>query len=204
MTIPVNLLVEGTLDEAVGRRLITEVGGIPGVSFGKQGFGYIQKKITGFNASAERVPLLTLVDLADTRVDCPADAVRHWLPNPKARMIFRLVVWEIEGWLLADRKGIAGFLGVSASKVPHEPETLRDPKTQMVSLAKSCRNRRLREALAPAPGTSATTGPLYNSELARFALRIWDPAEAARVSESLGKCITRLRAVVSAVRDRPK
>ena len=151
MTIPVNLLVEGILDEAVARRLVTEVGCVPGVSFGKQGFGYIRRKVTGFNASAEQVPLLALVDFADTRLECPPDVVRRWLPNPRSLMVFRVVVREIESWLLADRQGIARFLGIGVSKVPQEPEALRDPKEELVGLAKSSGNRRLRDALAPAP-----------------------------------------------------
>lgn len=196
MTIPVHLLVEGVLDEVVGRRIVADLGGVPGVVYGKRGFGYIRSKIAGFNRGAVHVPMLALVDFMDTRAECPPSAAREWLPKPEAKMVFRLAVPEIEGWLLADRKGVASFLGVPIDKVPLDPEGLSDPKQTLVNLARRSRRNTLREALVPHPGTSAVEGPRYTSELAKFVSNDWDLEAAREVSPSLRTCLERLGGVV--------
>ena len=67
----VHLLVEGEIDEAVARRVVSEAGHTVGVCYGKQGIGYIRSKIGGFNSSAVAMPYLALVDFADTGCPCP-------------------------------------------------------------------------------------------------------------------------------------
>ncbi len=65
----ISILVEGTLDEAVARQLVTASGGTPGTVFPKKGAGYIEKKIDGFNELAQGVPILSLVDPTDPCTD---------------------------------------------------------------------------------------------------------------------------------------
>jgi len=122
------ILVEGLLDEAVGRRLIQHVGSQVNEVYGKRGWTYIRENIEGFNGLAQNVPLLVLVDLMDTEFECPVNVLRSWINSPGNNLAFRLVVQEVESWLLADRTNISRFLGRPKSEIPRSPEDLDDPK----------------------------------------------------------------------------
>ena len=108
-------------------------------------------------------------------------------------LLIRVAVLEIESWIMADRAGIAGWLGVAAGNVYRNPETLVDPKRSLVQLASRSRNRYLREAIAPRNilGTSRT-GPDYNETVEEFVNQLWDPEAARRNSPSLDRAITRI------------
>ena len=85
------------------------------------------------------------------------------------KMLIRVAVLEIEAWIMADRTGIAGWLGVTANTVPRNPELLTDPKRTLVQLASRSRNRSLREAIAPVRVTGThRTGPNYNETVGEF------------------------------------
>jgi hypothetical protein len=190
----VNAIVEGDLDEAVALRLIVDTGHDPGVIYGRRGIGYIREKVSAFNRSANQIAYLTMIDLMDTRLPCAPEVVRQWLPHPNRGMLLRIVVREIESWLLADREGIAAFLAVPLTRVPINPEQLPDPKQALVNVARKSRRRRLRQSLVPAQGSVAQTGRLYVTELRAFVQNHWDVTNAAMHSVSLAKCLGRLRA----------
>lgn len=76
-----------------------------------------------------------LVDFKDTGLECPPAVVTAWLPQPSTNLLLRVVVPMIESWLLADREGLAAFLGVSPALLPTMPETLINPKQALVNLA---------------------------------------------------------------------
>lgn len=143
------LLVEGLLDEVVGRRILEHLGGQVSVVYGKRGIGYIQRKITGFNDAATGFPILTLADLMDTGLSCAAAVVKTWLPHRNESMFFRLAVREIESWLLADRANLAAFLKVPRSKIPQHPEQIEDPKRTLINLARRSRSATIRRNLVP-------------------------------------------------------
>lgn len=190
------LLVEGSLDETVGRRIAEHVGWSVSTVYGKRGFSYIKEKISGFNLSAASMPILVLADMMDTRMDCPPSVVNAWLPQRDSRMLLRVVVREIESWLLADRSSVAKFLRVPADKVPAEPENLEDPKQVLINLARRSRSATIRRLLVPAHGSTATEGPAYTSEMQHFAQVQWSIEEARRRSRSLDACllaVSRLR-----------
>jgi hypothetical protein len=113
----VAILVEGRVDEAVARRIVHEAGGQVTTTYGLRGVGYVQSKIAAFNASSKGTPTLALVDLMDTAHDCPVIARDAILPYQEPTMLFRLVIREIESWILADRPNVARFLGVPKKKV---------------------------------------------------------------------------------------
>lgn len=184
-----SLLVEGNLDEALGRRIIEYAGGAVQTVHGKKGTSYIKKKLSGFNEAAVAIPVLTLVDLMDTKSDCPKRVVEEWLPRRHENMIFRLVVQEIESWIMADRTGIATFLVVSKNKVPNNPEQIADPKSMLVALARTSRLERIRRLLVPATGSTATEGPAYTSELQRFVRDQRNIEEAIERAPSLKRCV---------------
>ena len=72
MNLVVDTLVEGLLDEAVARQLITHCGYEPGNGYGKNGIDYLHVKASGFNArAAHGNPILMLVDFMDTELEWP-------------------------------------------------------------------------------------------------------------------------------------
>ena len=187
-----NLLVEGFVDEAVAHRLLRACGHEPGTTFGKKGCNYIQKKAKAFDLACGSTALLTLVDFMDTRLDCPGAVVRAWLPNGHPSHVFRVVVREIESWILADREAIASFLGIPMAKVPSQPELIPDPKLALINLARLSKRPAIRSALVPPLGYASSEGPLYSSEIARFVGEHWSPERARSQAPSLEKCLLRL------------
>jgi hypothetical protein len=188
----INTLVEGRLDETAANRLITATGHQPGTCYGKKGFAYIQNKVRGFNQAASSGIYLVLVDFMDTKLGCPAEVVAQWLPHRQPHLLFRLVVRELESWLLADRENLARFLKISPVKIPAHPEQLSDPKLTLVNLARASRSKSIREALVPELDSTASEGRLYNSEMNRFIEDYWDITKARQDAESLNKCCSRL------------
>ncbi len=188
----VHYLVEGGIDEAVAVRIIQTAGHIPGVCYGKKGYGYIRDKIQGFNRAVQQIPCLALVDFMDTGLVCAAEVVARWLPNRHANMYFRVVVREIESWLLADRTNLARFLRISITRLPATPEQIVDPKLTLINLARHSTSGRIREALVPEQGSTAQVGKLYTSELKRFVSEDWDLQIARTNAPSLDRCLRRL------------
>jgi len=191
----VDVLVEGPADEAVARKLIGVCGHQSGVVYGKKGQGYIQAKAVGFNIRAQYgSPILALVDLMDTRLECAAKVGTLWLGDRRSqRMLLRVVVRELESWLLADGDGIADWLGVSSALVRTDPEALDDPKQTLVNLARRSRRRHVHEAIVPAPGLSGAVGPGYVASVQEFIDRRWSVEAAASRAPSLRRCLVRLR-----------
>lgn len=191
----IHMLVEGVLDEAVANRIIVATDHIPGHCYPKKGFTYIKDKIKGFNKSAVSINYLALVDFMDTRLPCPGAVVTNWLPHRQPKMLLRVVVREIESWLLADRENIANFLQIAPAKIPGKPEELEDPKQSLINLARASRSKKIRAALVPDEGSTASEGRLYTSELSQFVSQEWDPVSARRNAPSLERCYKRLQAL---------
>ena len=184
-----SLLVEGRLDEAVGRRIVERGGDTVQTVYGKKGVNYIKRKISGFNDAARAIPILALVDLMDTNSDCPKQVLETWVPHRHENMLFRIVVQEVESWIMADRVGIATFLAIPRNRVPVMPEQLQDPKRTLIELARRSRSGRIRRLLVPDQGSTAIEGPAYTSELERFVRDSWDLDAAIQRSPSLGRCV---------------
>ena len=186
--------VEGIVDEAVVSRLIREAGGLPGPIHGKAGKSRILEKLAGYNAAAKRQSWVVLVDL-DREGECVPEVRNRWLPKASRNMCFRIVVHEIESWLMADRERFARFLCVPLERVPPDPESIRDPKWKLLWLAKRSTSRNIREDILPSRSSGRAVGPLYAPRLIEFARDRWRPEVAARRSESLQRareCIERL------------
>jgi hypothetical protein len=176
-TVVVSAATEGSVDEAVVRRMILEVGAQPGPVYGKNGKRHLRERITGYNNAACFSPWIVLIDL-DHDAECAPPLRSHWLRDPAPFMCLRVAVHQVEAWLLADRENIAKFLGVAASRVPRHVEPLTNAKEAMVDLARRSRRRDIRE------------GPAYASRLIEFAQGMWNPQEAARPSDSLRRMIS--------------
>lgn len=191
----VSAAVEGVVDEAVLRRVMSDVGCILGVVYGKVGKGRLRQKINGYNQAARLSPWVVLVDL-DHDSDCAPPLRNERLPNPAPSMCFRVAVREVESWLLADRERIARFLSVSVSRIPRNSETIANPKEFMVELAKASRRREIREDMVPAPGSERVVGPAYTSRMIEFAASHWQPRNAAQHADSLRRCLLRIHELV--------
>lgn len=183
------LLVEGDLDESVGRHIVEYAGGNVSDVYGKQGFGYIQKKLAGFNQAARGFPILALADLGDTGYECPVVAAQELLSEPHENMLFRLVVREIESWILADRAGVARFLGVRKQEIPQLPEQVKDPKRRLVNIARTSRFNRAKNLIVPTSGSTAQVGPAYTAEMQQFVRDRWNIEGAMERAPSLKRCV---------------
>lgn len=193
--IPIRLAVEDDLSEHLLRRTLGDrpipyaVGGV----FGGEGFGRLRRQAGAFNRSARISPFLLLTDL--DRAACPPSLVREWLNAPKhPNFVFRVAVREVEAWVLADAESLSALLGCRASRVVQEPESLQDPKAEMLKLASGSPKRLIREAMVIKDQDSGhlRQGPDYNGILCRFVREGWRPEEARRKCDSFRRLVKSL------------
>jgi hypothetical protein len=189
----VMVAVEDELSGAVMRRLILESGRnfIVLDVFNARGCGQLKSGMTKFRNASYVVPHIVLTDL--DRYLCPPALLAAWgATTLPAGLLLRVAVREVEAWLLADRAGIAGFLGVAKNKVPEVPETEDDPKRCLLNLARKGRKKRLALEIVPEAGSPAPIGPFYNQRLSEFVSAAWSVADARLNSPSLDRALTRL------------
>ncbi len=160
----VNILVEGMADEPVAKRLLEHVGLEVGVVYGRKGKPYLLQRSAIYNKAAKFAPWFVLLDL-DTDMRCASQAIAQWLPNPAEGMRFRIAVRAIEAWIMADRESMASFLYVAPSKIQHAIELDLNPKQTLINIARTSRNRGIREAFVPRQDSGAKVGPLYVAKL---------------------------------------
>lgn len=187
--IPIHLVVEDDLSDAVLRKILRESSNnfAVGSSFGKCGYGYIKQKVHAFNSAAKGTPFLVLSDL---EAECVPIQIKEWLPVPKHHnLLFRIAVREIESWLLADRAGFASFLSIKREFIPKNVDEINDPKQVLINLAKRSRKRALRQAIVPIPDRTARVGPDYNGQLSSFVISVWNITEAIKNSDSLRRAV---------------
>jgi hypothetical protein len=189
--IPITLVVEDDLSEAVAKRLISLSRNefYVGPTYGRVGFGYIKTRLRGFNRAARSTPFLVLADL-DTAA-CPPVVIADWFHGDQRHpnLLFRLAVREVEAWLLAHREAFAAFAGVRPSAIPQNVEELPDPKRQLISIVSRSSKRAVREDIVPSPGGSRKQGPNYNGRLAAYVYQHWEPHQAKARSPSLARTI---------------
>ena len=193
--VAVSSAVEGIVDEAVVRTLITLSGGTPGPTYGKKGKQTLRTSINGYNNAARHAPWLVLVDL-DRDADCALRLRQEWVSLPAPRLCFRIAVRQVEAWLMADAAPLARYLGVAQHMVPNDPEGLPSAKTAMVNIAQQSRRKAIRQAMVPRVGSGRSVGPAYASMLIEFVETQWRPEIAAQHSESLRRAIACLERLI--------
>jgi len=184
--IPINIVVEDVLSELVVRKILINSGQNYdiGACYCHSGYGYIKRKISGFNNAAKGTPFFVLTDLDSEK--CAPLKIRQWLNAPKNHnLIFRIAVRQVESWLLADRKSFSKFLAIAPKLLPSNPDNLENAKTTLLNLAQKSRKRNLKEALIPAPKSTAKIGPDYNGALNVFVSKYWNIEKACLSSPSL-------------------
>ncbi len=184
--------VEGPLDESVLRRLARDLGVNLGLVHGRRGKHYLDTKIAGYNQAAHFSPWLVLRDM-DHDASCPVSLRDHLLSAPDPNMCFRIAVRSVESWLLADPQTLAQFFGVSAAHLPIDPETLDNPKTNLIDIARRSRRSAIREDVVPREGSGRSQGPAYFAVMSEFVDKHWRPILASANSESLNRTIKCLR-----------
>lgn len=195
MVYPINLLVEGTTDESVLRRLLAQANLPLGKIYGKRGKAALLERLPNYNQAARYYPWVVVVDL-DQDAECAPDYIAEILPAPALCMHLRIAVRAIEAWLLADAEALAAFLKIPRSRIPALPEAETDPKATLVGLARMSRSRTIREDMVPRPASGAKVGPRYAGRLIEFITgdqpNTWQPDVAAEHSDSLRRCMTAL------------
>jgi hypothetical protein len=187
------IATEDELSEAVCEKLVddTDVGLMVIQRLRRGGFGYLRSRMRNFCELARRTPVLLLTDLDNER--CPATLIGAWSRNDAVpdHLLFRVAVRQVESWLLADREGVAGLLGVGLGRLPRRPDDLVDAKRSFLRLARHA-PRRIREDLLAEQGATAGQGLGYNALLCDFVRNQWNPARAATLSDSLDRARSRL------------
>lgn len=192
--------VEGPTDEVVLRRIVRELGGELQRVQVQHGKPNLRRVLPGYNTAATWSPWVVLVDL-DREFPCAPALVADWLPSPSANMRFRVVVRQVEAWLLADSERFASFFAVSRALVPVTPDALPDSKQAALNLLARSRRRQVREEMCPRPGAGRRVGPAYVANVIEFVSDVdngWRPQVAARNSRSLGACVRRIRELLAA------
>ena len=131
-------------------------------------------------------------------IPAPRALVSEWLPEPAPHMRLRVVVHQIEAWLMADAERFAQFFGVRRRDLPEWPEALPNAKATVVSLASASRRAAVRADMTPRPRSGRTVGPAYTSRIIEFARSSggWRPEVAAKRAPSLDRCLSRLRELI--------
>ena len=192
--VPVNLAVEDDLSELLLRVLIRQVRRdfVVDNCYSHGGFGYIKRKISGFNNAARFTPFIVLTDL--DQAECAPKLIEQWLTQPQhPNLMFRIAVHEVEAWVMADRAAFAQYLGVYERRIPQDVDSIRDPKRYLVDLARQSRSRELRESLVPRANSTAPVGPDYNGALMPFVDKDWHLDVATRYSASPKRTIQTLK-----------
>ena len=193
MAYAIGIATEDLLSEVVAEKLLinapVEFASL--MKFRQQGFGYLKKNVRKFNEIARSYPVLLLTDL-DSK-PCASQLISSWLTIPQnPDFLFRVVVREVEAWLLADREGISEYLNISFSICPGNPDSLIDPKQGLLDLAKRSRRREVKQDLLPAKGSEVSVGLGYNARLSDFVWNHWDVNRAISRSDSLKRAWTRV------------
>lgn len=194
--VSVTAAVEGRVDEAVARRLLSLSGASLAQVYGRRGKTWLDMKIGGLCAAGDHQPWLVLRD-AD-RDGCPVDIRKRLLPKSAKLLCFRIAVRSVEAWLMADREGIGAALRVPVSRVPASPEEEEYPKRCLIDLARRSRSLQLRRMLVPRDQSGAQVGPEFESWAANFASRDWDVERARPNSPSLERAVVRIQELVAA------
>jgi hypothetical protein len=161
----------------------------------KKGITNLVPRLPDYALQAEHVqPVLCI---ADTDGACAAELMRGWLPRPTVpQFLLRLAVQEAESWALADSEAFANALAVPRSKVPRDPEALKDAKGAVLRLARRSKIRRVREEVVSMtdPGRP---GSGYNLHLCGFVKAHWRAGIAAKQAPGLRRAVERFETLAA-------
>ncbi len=156
------------------------------------GCGPFKAMIEKFNSVAKSVtPVFMLAD-AD-QAPCVVTQVRAWMPShPSSRFTLRLAVREAEAWVLADHEGWSSFAQSSQALMRRDPDSITDPKQELLRLIRKSKRRDLRIEMLPGKGSSNQVGLGYNIHLTEFVRDHWSAERASERSPSLLRAIPKI------------
>ena len=169
-----------------------ELGFHPGFPKNMHGNGLLKKRIPALVKMARnKVHSFVLTDL--DRQPCASAMIKQWfLSSPvPADMLFRIAFHECESWLLADRNGIASYLGIPNKNFTPAPDTLPAPKKHLLDVIRNKGKKKFHKDMLPS-GPSAHIGPEYNRHLVQFVHNRWDIDAAKQKSPSLNRAIQKI------------
>lgn len=193
----VHLLVEGALDEPVLRQITKHNSSIEVVACSvKHGKQNLRAQINNYNRAAVSQRFICLVDLDND--ECAPSLIRQWLPEGRhPNFLFRVVIREVESWLMADRKNFAEYMGVNFNKIPPYPDSENDPKQLVVNLAKRSKFKRIRQNMIPRENSTSKVGKAYIDELSVFAAKYWNIDAACQNSSSLQRAVMAVKNIIT-------
>jgi hypothetical protein len=189
------LAAEDKLGLALGYRLIKEQASLQvWRELDGNGFGNLKRDSKKYDEMARNgLPVLMLTDLDDR--PCCTNLLNSWLGNgkkPHLNFLLRICVREAEAWLLAHPEPLAKLFKLPISKFPAQPESLTDPKAELLRLASRAPSK-IRKGMLPGKWSSAMIGIEYNDILCPLALGEWEIDKASCHAPSLMKARRRIR-----------
>lgn len=127
---------------------------------------------------------------------CPVELRRRLEDNQPFEMTFqlRVVVNEIESWLMGDMESFSCYFDVPIQLLSHQPESLEDPKAELLKICKKSRKSEVRQGVtASFRDSNLRAGPEYVRYLNDFAASKWRPEIAALQCPSLERAIRALK-----------
>lgn len=195
---PVAIATEDELSEAVALRLVAENVELDCIThkLRKGGFGYLRSRMESWCQMSEHQVMLVLTDL--DKAKCLVEMRDEWLGrnNSSKNLVFRIVVREIEAWVLSDHKATRNLIGTKGV-LPFCPDDLIDPKQTLLSLVKGAPKVIRDDLLRVGSGGVLAQGLGYNARLVPWIKSEWDPARAAERSPSLARTRIRLREAIT-------
>ncbi len=187
------LATEDELSEFLGEKLIKDANTSLNVTLRlrKGGFGYLKSKLPNLCGLSKTQPVIIFTDLDSC--ECPKILIDSWFKNIERPQgfLFRVVVREIESWVLADHKAFSEYFGISQAKLPPDPDSLLDPKAALLKLVSGSR-REIKDAMIAKKGALAIQGVGYNTILGDFIRTSWSSLRAQERSRSLKKAFSRI------------
>ncbi|MBH1364776.1 hypothetical protein I5T79_10825 [Stenotrophomonas maltophilia] len=188
---------EDGLIEAILRRVLVDLNydmdAVIAICAG--GRSKLQAKIPALIRSASGgLPVIICTDLDST--PCIVRMKNDWFPQGVPRnIVFSVATREADAWILAD-PGISKYLA-SSTAVPSDPESVQDPKSSLIEIAKRSRKRDIKEEMIVAKGAVARVGPGYNVVLANFVEFEWNIEVASQKCKGLRRLLQRVSTLVA-------
>ena len=190
----IQVVGEDYLTCALGEKLVVEL--LPGwqmplQSINTKGITKLVPSLPRYVQQAKHFrPVLCI---ADTDGQCVKELLSKWLPQAiPEKFALRLAVSEAESWLIADRNALAHFLEVSENKIPQSPDSIKNPKRELLNLARHSKKKLIRQDVVSQHDPNKQ-GTGYNQHLCAFVKTHWSAQRAATNSPSLARAISRVK-----------
>lgn len=182
----INVVVEGRSDDAAARAVVAAAGRHVVRVVVADGKTRLDPKIRNYHRAARQTPWVVFRD-SDGR--CPVelrDDLLFGIDAHNPRFALRIAHSMTEAWLMADRRGFAGFFGVSSDRLRTPPEDLPHAKQTLLQLCRNSRKRAIRTGVVRPDGV---IGAEYVNIINEFARDHWDVKDAMENSPSLRRAV---------------